>query len=67
MDLAYNETGLQTDLRDRLQLLTMHFSNSNPIRPMDIFGMNYASTASVAGLMFTYLIVLMQFRVGDSS
>ncbi len=67
MDLAYNETGLQGDLKDRLHLLTVHFSNSSPIRPLDIFSMNYASTASVAGLMFTYLIVLMQFRVGEGS
>ena len=43
-----------------------HFSAPSPLRPMDICDVNYGAAASVAGLVFTYIIVLLQFKVGDS-
>ena len=41
------------------------FSNESPLRPLDIFCLNRSSAASHAGLMITYLIVLLQFKQGE--
>ena len=41
------------------------FSAHCPIQPLDIFDMNFANVASLAGLAFTYIIVLLQFKIGD--
>ena len=43
----------------------LSFSSRAPIRPMDVFDMNYASGASILGLMLTYMIILLQFKLSD--
>ena len=55
--------------REKCQIdaLAAIFSNEGPIRPKNIFNLNFASLASTAGLLITYLIVLVQFRVGEDS
>lgn len=51
----------------QLEVLISHFSCPCPVRPCDIFNMNSANFVSVGGLIITYLIVLMQFKLGDSN
>ncbi len=53
--------------RTGLQVLISRYGNPSPFRPADVFDMNFASAASVGGLILTYVIVLMQFKLGDSS
>ena len=50
----------------QLEVLISHFSCPCPVRPWDIFNMNSANFVSVGGLIITYLIVLIQFKLGDS-
>ena len=51
----------------QLEVLISHFSCPCPVRPWDIFNMNSANFVSVGGLIITYLIVLMQFKLGNSN
>ncbi len=46
-------------------ILVDHFSTPAPVRPMDVFNLNYGSGASIVGLVLTYIIVLLQFKMGD--
>ena len=50
----------------QLEVLISHFSCPCPVRPCDIFNMNSANFVSVGGLIITYLIVLMQFKLSNS-
>ena len=43
----------------------LSFSSRAPIRPMDVFDMNYSSGASILGLILTYMIILLQFKVTE--
>ena len=66
--MKYSNGGqLNQEEKCQLDVLITRYSNPGPIRPLDIFNLNFASAASTAGLLLTYLIVLMQFRAGDSS
>ena len=48
----------------KLRVLISRFStNSSPIRPCDVFDMNTASFVSISGIILTYLIVLLQFKL----
>ena len=49
-----------------LDVLIDKFSKHSPFRPLDMFDANFATLASLAGLAFTYVIVLLQFKIGDS-
>ena len=50
----------------QLKFLISHFSaTSSPVRPCDVFNMNTANFVSVGGLIITYLVVLMQFKLND--
>ena len=49
-----------------MEVLIDKFSVSCPFRPLDMFDVNFSTAASLAGLVFTYVIVLMQFREGDA-
>ena len=49
-----------------LDVLIDRFSKHSPFRPLDMFDANFATLASLAGLAFTYVIVLLQFKIGDS-
>ena len=52
----------------QLEVLISHFSaTTSPIRPCDVFNMDTANFVSVGGLIITYLIVLLQFKLGDSN
>ena len=53
----------------QLEVLISHFSApcSSPVRPCDVFNMDAANFVSVGGLIITYLIVLLQFKLGDSN
>ena len=53
--------------KNKMDILIVRFSNSGPIRPLDVFNLNYASAASTIGLLVTYIIVLMQFRAVETS
>ena len=48
--------------RRELESLFKRFSVTSPIRPLDMFDMNYASYAVQNNIMFTYSIILMQFK-----
>ena len=50
-----------------MEVLIDKFSESSPFRPLDMFDVNFSTAASLAGLAFTYVIVLMQFREGDNA
>ena len=49
-----------------LEVTIERYSRSSPIRPMDTFDLNSGSAMSIAGLLLTYLIVLLQFKVSDN-
>ena len=50
----------------QLEVLISHFSTtSSPVRPCDVFNMNTANFVSVGGLIITYLVVLLQFKLND--
>ena len=56
------------DLKEQRQLevLISHFSAASaPIRPCDVFNMNTSNFVSVGGLIITYLVVLLQFKLTD--
>ena len=46
----------------QMDVLINQFSVTAPIRPYDVFNLNYASGFSMDGLMITYIIVLLQFK-----
>jgi hypothetical protein len=48
-----------------LDVLLDLFSGVSPFRPLDIFNVNLSSAGSLAGLIVTYIIVLLQFKTGD--
>ena len=52
----------------RLDILISRFSSADgdqaPIRPCDVFNLNTASFVSIGGMILTYLIVLLQFKLG---
>jgi hypothetical protein len=48
-----------------IEVMIDQFSCFSPIRPKDVINMNYASSFSIGGLILTYLIVMLQFKMGD--
>ncbi len=51
----------------QISYLLDEFSSSSPLYPLDICEVNFGSAASISGLVFTYIIVLLQMKVGDST
>ena len=51
----------------RLEVLIDKFSEPCPFRPLDTFNVNFSTAASLSGLAFTYVIVLIQFKQGDKT
>ena len=49
----------------RMEYLLEQFSAPCPIRPDDMFDMNLATMISLAGLLLTYVIVFLQFKIGE--
>ena len=54
--------GICDKQRRELEFLVTRFSIRSPIRPLDMFDMNYANCAVLNNIMFTYTIILMQFK-----
>jgi hypothetical protein len=52
--------------RNHFDILIERFSKPAPIPPKDVFNMNWASGVSIAGLIVTYMIVLLQFKFRDA-
>jgi hypothetical protein len=67
MRVDFAEDDLSRKNSCQLNTLIELFSNPSPIRPLDVFNMNYANGASVAGLILTYWIILIQLKLSDSS
>ena len=54
--------GITDKQRRGIEFLVNQFSIRSPIRPLDMFDMNYANCAVLNNIMFTYTIILMQFK-----
>ena len=50
-----------------MDVLINKFSKPSPFRPLDMFDANFSTLASLGGLSFTYVIVLLQFKIGDTT
>ncbi len=48
--------------RTQLGVLIDQFDNDAPLKPKNIFSLSNDSGSSMAGLVLTYLIVLIQFK-----
>jgi hypothetical protein len=59
-------TILSANERAQIDVLIERYSKDSPMRPMDMFSMNRASGISMSGLILTYIIVLLQFKTGES-
>ena len=46
-------------------MLIDKFSVSCPFQPMDFFDVNLANATAMFSLCFTYVIVLLQFKIAD--
>ena len=61
--LLLHDSIIDTDKQRReLEYLFNRFSIPSPIRPLDMFNMNYAHFAVLSNMIFTYTIILMQFK-----
>jgi len=56
---------LPSKARHHMEVAVERFSKPAPIRPLDVFNLNLASGASIVGLILTYIIVLLQFKVSE--
>ena len=54
--------GICDKQRRELEFVVSRFSIRSPIRPLDMYDMNYANLAVLSSIMFTYNIILMQFK-----
>ena len=57
--------GITKEDRVNLEVLTDKFSVACPFQPLGIFDLNLSNAMSMAGLSFTYVIVLLQFKIAD--
>ena len=62
LDKLLIHDGICDKQRRELEFLVNRFSITSPIRPLDMFDMNYAHFAVLNNIMFTYNIILMQFK-----
>ena len=51
--------------RVKMDVLIDKFSETCPFQPLGIFDLNFSNSVSMAGLSFTYVIVLLQFKIAD--
>ncbi len=47
------------------EMLVDWFAKSSPIRPKDMFNLNFSSAATICGIVMTYMLVLVQFKVEE--
>ena len=57
---------LPSKTQKTVEVAIERYSKSAPIRPMDMFNLNVANGASLAGFMLAYLLVLYSFKFGDN-
>ncbi len=62
-----NANGSTERERAEVEYLIGEFSASSPLRPMKACNVNFSAAASLTALIITYIIVLLQFKVGDES
>jgi hypothetical protein len=60
--MEYHET-LSKSERFRGKILIKRYDTNAPIRPWEGFDLNLATAISAAGLVATYLVILIQFRL----
>ena len=58
---------MSTRQRTEMDVLINRFAHTTPLRPKNTFDMNYATGASLGGLILTYVIVLVQFKDSGSA
>ncbi len=46
-------------------LLSRLAQHASPLRPLGVFSIDRATAVSLAGVILTYMVVLLQFKVGD--
>ncbi len=64
---AVEASGSLTDQESaQLAYLTQGFDNDSPVRSMGTFNLNFPAGASLGGLIFTYSIILLQFKIGET-
>ena len=51
--------------RIKLEVLIDNFSEKCPFTPLGVLDVNLSNAVSMAGLSFTYVIVLLQFQISD--
>jgi hypothetical protein len=64
--LYINQYDLMED-KDKamIQELMYNVGNISPIRPLDSFDLNMTTGLSVGGVLITYIVVLMQFKINE--
>ena len=63
--MNFNEE-LSEDLKLKLTILIERCDNQAPIKPLNSFDLNLHSAISTLGIVFTYLVILIQFKHGAS-
>lgn len=60
---------LRNNKREKAELRSLQkkFSKKCTVRPLDAFDINFSTGLSALGLCLTYIIVLLQFKVGEVS
>ena len=57
---------LGEDLKNQLDCLLVQLSVETPIRPLKGFLLNFSTILSLFGLMTTYTVVLLQFKIDEN-
>ena len=65
--LLINHPKLTKEVRRNLKILIQRYKTNSPIRPWNSFDLNLSTAISAAGLVATYLVILIQFRQQSSS
>ena len=60
--LMEHQTSMPKYLRRNLKILIQRYKTNSPIRPWNSFDLNLSTAISAAGLVSTYLVILIQFR-----
>lgn len=65
--LLLDHPKLTQEVRRKLKILIQRYKINSPIRPWNSFDLNLSTAISAAGLVATYLVILIQFRQQSSS
>ena len=60
--LMEHQESLTKKVRTKLKILIKRFDDSAPIKPKSTFDLNFSTAVSAAGLIATYLVILVQFK-----